>query len=247
VGDYRELDPSTQQLRDDLVCVWFDDRLRASSEPRQQLVVPDGCVDIVWIRGRAPAVAGPATIPVLADLPPDAPVLGVRFRPGRAPAFLGHSAEALLNADVPLCELWGDTAERLAEELEGAPTVSAGLRAMEQAVELHRQRAADDLVAAAVAQLRRTPETQVRELGDTLGISERQLLRRFSAAVGYGPKVLARVLRFQRFMRLIDHPRTRTWDLAQLAAEAGYADHAHLTRECSELAGRAPSVLRQAI
>jgi hypothetical protein len=146
---------------------------------------------------------------MLADLPPDAPVLGVRFRPGRAPDFLGGSAEALLNADVPLRDLWGDSADRLSDALERAPTVTAGLRAIEQAVEQQRRQATDQLVAAAVAQLRRTPDTHVRALGDTLGISERQLLRRFATAVGYGPKVLARVLRFQRFMRLIDQPGTR--------------------------------------
>ena len=33
-----------------------------------------------------------------------------------------------------------------------------------------------------------------------LGVSERQLRRRFAEAVGYGPKTLARVLRFQRFL-----------------------------------------------
>ncbi len=35
-----------------------------------------------------------------------------------------------------------------------------------------------------------------------LGVSERQLRRRFEDAVGYGPKTLARVLRFQRFLAL---------------------------------------------
>jgi AraC-like DNA-binding protein len=244
VGEYRQLAPSTA-LRDGVVCVWFDDRLRQTGEPRQQLVVPDGCVDIVWIRGRAPGVAGPATVPVVADLPPDALLIGLRFKPGHAPDFLGRPAEALLNADVPLRELWGDAAERLADALEDAPTLAAGLRAMEHAVEEQRQQSTDDLVASAVAYLRRRPHAQVRELGDELGISERQLLRRFGAAVGYGPRVLARVLRFQRFMRLIYEPRTRAWDLARLAAEAGYADHAHLTRECSEFAGSVPSALRQ--
>jgi len=208
------------------------------------LVVPDGCVDIVWIRGREPTVAGPATLPVVADLPPDMPVLGLRFRPGRAPAFLGLPADALLNSDVPLHELWGDAADRLAENLEAAESIPDGLAVLQKAVEQQRQQSVDPLVAAAVAVLRRRRYAQVRELGDLLGISERQLLRRFSSSVGYGPKVLARVLRFQRFMRLLYEARTQEWDLTRLALEAGYADHAHLTRECTELAGKVPSALR---
>jgi AraC-like DNA-binding protein len=243
VAEYRELNPSATLL-DDVACVWFDDRLRPVGDARQQLVVPDGCIDIVWVRGRQPSVAGPATVPIVADLPPDALVLGLRFRPGHAPTYLAAPADALLNADVPLRELWGEPADRLAESLEAAPSLADGLRVLEAAVAQQRKDSADRLVAEAVAVLRRRPHAHVRDIGDLLGISERQLLRRFSAAVGYGPKVLGRVMRFQRFMRLLYQPRTRGWDLARLAAEAGYADHAHLTRECSELAGSVPSVLR---
>jgi transcriptional regulator GlxA family with amidase domain len=159
---------------------------------------------------------------------------------------LGLPAHQLLNADVPLRELWGDAAARLHEELEASTSITEALTTLQRAVEQQRQRAADDLVAEAVRHLRREPQTHVRELGDRLGISERQLLRRFTEAVGYGPKVLGRVLRFQRFMKLLWEPRTQAWDLARMAAEAGYADHAHLTRECIELAGKAPSLLRAA-
>lgn len=225
--------------------MWFDDRFRAPSESRRQLVVPDGCIDIVWARGSETVVAGPATLPVTADLPPDAVVLGLRFRPGHAPAFLGLPAEELLNRGVPLREVWRD-ADRLVEGLEASTSTADALRVLQDSVVEHRAQAPDDLVGAAVSQLRRKPATGVRELGDRLGISERQLLRRFTAAVGYGPKTLARVLRFQRLMRLLYEPRAGDWDLARLAAETGYADHAHLTREVTELSGSAPSTLRRA-
>jgi hypothetical protein len=45
----------------------------------------------------------------------------------------------------------------------------------------------------------------------------------------YGPKTLQRVLRFRRFVSRID-ACPDILDLATLAAEAGYADQAHLTR-----------------
>jgi AraC-like DNA-binding protein len=237
--EYREL-RATGELATDVACIWYDDRLH-----ERQLVLPDGCIDIVWIKGLPPAIAGPATLPVIAPLP-GAPILGLRFRPGRAPAFLGIPADVLLNQDVPLRELWGDRADRLAEDLEQAPSIADGLLTLQQATISQRSEAADSLVAAAVSHLRRAPGTQVAELGDSLGISERQLLRRFTAAVGYGPKVLGRVIRFRRFMRLLEMPEAERWDLARLATEAGYADHAHLTRECARLAGSVPSALRSA-
>jgi transcriptional regulator GlxA family with amidase domain len=73
-------------------------------------------------------------------------------------------------------------------------------------------------------------------------MSERQLLRRFLASVGYGPKTLQRVLRFRRFLRRLDVPGAHV-DLAGLAADCGFADQAHLTRECSRLAGLSPATI----
>jgi AraC-like DNA-binding protein len=80
------------------------------------------------------------------------------------------------------------------------------------------------------------PGARVDELGAALGVSERQLRRRFADAVGYGPKTLARILRFQRFLTLAGDGG----ELARLALQAGYADQAHLTRETRRLAGRTP-------
>jgi AraC-like DNA-binding protein len=66
-----------------------------------------------------------------------------------------------------------------------------------------------------------------------LGITARQLHRRSLDAFGYGPKLLARVLRMHRALRLA---RAGT-PLAETAARAGYADQAHLSRDVKALAG----------
>jgi AraC-like DNA-binding protein len=76
-----------------------------------------------------------------------------------------------------------------------------------------------------------------------LGVSERQLLRRFDVAVGYGPKMLGRVLRFQRFLRSAWSQTSVTRDLASLAYTSGYTDQSHLTHECLRLAGVTPGTL----
>ncbi len=83
----------------------------------------------------------------------------------------------------------------------------------------------------------------MRALSDELGVGERQLLRRFRSAVGYGPKLLHRVLRFQRFLGFLAVNPER--DLAATAARTGYADQAHLTRDAVQLAGKPPGQLRE--
>jgi AraC-like DNA-binding protein len=81
----------------------------------------------------------------------------------------------------------------------------------------------------------------LQEAADLVALGERQLRRRFERAVGYGPATLVRIQRFQRFLALAE--RDAGAGLARLAFDAGYADQAHLTRECQRLAGRSPAAL----
>lgn len=88
----------------------------------------------------------------------------------------------------------------------------------------------------------------VAELAAGTGWSRRHLLTRFRAQVGLAPKAAGRVLRFQHAAELLVPtlagggpgarvPRT----LADVAADCGYADHAHLDREFRALAGCTPT------
>ena len=60
------------------------------------------------------------------------------------------------------------------------------------------------------------------------------------AEVGLTPKQAARVLRFERAGGLL---RSGRYDLAMVAAEAGYYDQAHLSNEWRALAGCTASTL----
>jgi transcriptional regulator GlxA family with amidase domain len=121
---------------------------------------------------------------------------------------------------VPLADVWDDT----------GPIEDAAARGPA------------GLAAAVAARIREAPDHAVRAAagGISVGLGDRQLRRRFADAVGYGPKTLDRILRFQRFLVLA---RATTANLARLAIEAGYADQAHLTRECTRLSGLPPAAL----
>jgi AraC-like DNA-binding protein len=121
-----------------------------------------------------------------------------------------------------------------------APTQKDALLALIGGVapRLPRPEDLDHEVRRAVVAIARGDEDPVARSG----LSERQLRRRFEAEVGYGPATLARVLRFQRFLRAADDAGPGD-SLARLAADAGYADQAHLAREAKRLSGLAPSAL----
>jgi AraC-like DNA-binding protein len=215
---YREL-PPPPGLEPYLACAWTKS---GAARP----VLPDGCADVVWT-GEALVVAGPATRASRPHVEPEATKLGVRFRMGAAGPALGLPADELLDEVVPLSEIWRGPLEAPRDLDSLVRTVARRLPPRDALDPLAR--------AAAVATARSEPGTA--QLGRALGLGERQLLRRFTRAVGYGPRTLARVVRFQRFLALAE---TEPADLGRLAADAGYADQSHLTREARRLAGRTP-------
>jgi AraC-like DNA-binding protein len=170
------------------------------------------------------------------------------FHRGSCPtaALISFSSTELLNQSVPLRDVWGraETARfaRIAQE----PTLSARMSAMETAL-IERMADAgesDKATSAAIRWLARHPHGRVEELSRWLGFSSRQIQRRFTMAVGYGPKLFQSVLRFQRLLNLATRAQAR-WSLAQLAASADYADQAHMTREVQRFSGSPPSVALQ--
>jgi AraC-like DNA-binding protein len=84
-----------------------------------------------------------------------------------------------------------------------------------------------------------TGSLDVDAVAHAVGWSRRHLAERFRTEIGLPPKVLSRVLRFERAKGLLmcaARPR-----LADVAAACGYADQAHMTREWKALAGVSPS------
>lgn len=80
----------------------------------------------------------------------------------------------------------------------------------------------------------------IAALADHAGWSRRHFTKKFSEHYGLAPKMMARVLRFERAQRMMRLP-TRP-SLGAIAAACGYADQAHLTRDCVEFAGAPPTI-----
>ena len=91
--------------------------------------------------------------------------------------------------------------------------------------------------------LREGGALRVSELAAGTGWSGRHLTSRFRAEIGLTPKAAARVIRFDRARKRLVRKLTAggNYLLADLAAECGYFDQAHLAREFRALAGCPPS------
>ena len=229
--------PAPAALRDAVACLWA--QVTGEGAARAALVLPDGCTDLIWEPGRGAFVAGPGH---RAGGHHDG---GGHDRPRRPLPPLGRavprsgSRSASSATSAPTWPTCGQPhARRLSAALD--PEVSAA-RLLDVTAALVADGAPDPAVTWA-ARLLRDPAARAEDVAAEVGLSLRQLRRRCQAVVGYGPKTLQRVLRFRRFLARVDaHPDVL--DLAAIAAEAGYADQAHLTRECGRLAGLTPAAL----
>jgi methylphosphotriester-DNA--protein-cysteine methyltransferase len=226
VGVYREYRPPVG-LEAVVACLWE----RQPAEPRAQRVVPDGCVDLIWLAERELVIAGADTRPRSVELPAQARSSGIRLRPGAAGAVLGLPASEVCDRQVAAASVWGARAATLQDAIAGA----APARRLELLAGAVARRAAEpDALVIAAARRLAVPGVRIAGVAAELGVSERQLHRRMRAAVGYGPKMLARVARLRRLVALADE------SLASRALDAGYANQAHMNDEVRRLTGTTP-------
>jgi len=249
--DYRELIPAPR-LRRYIRCYWT---LRASAPEASaaQRVLPDGCVEIIVNLGdqflrhdaagqveRQPRtlVVGPTTRHMSIAPTGVISLVGIRFAPGGALPFLSASPLELRDT-APALDLVGIRFEpALAERLAAAlPGTEAAILDLALAPQLDRARRIPDrrISASVRAAFATQRSVSVDALVQLTGWGARQLERQFRDTVGFGPKTLCRLARFQRIVRAVEPSNRPGW--ARLAANAGYADQSHLAREFREFAG----------
>jgi AraC-like DNA-binding protein len=171
--------------------------------------------------------------------------VGVRFRPGKAGAFLSVPASELTDLRVPLDELWLD-AEEVRDALAVSPDAVERVRALERVL---AARVSPHLIAAQTdvdEAVRRIVEAGgslgITRLAPSLGVTRQHLARRFAQLVGVSPKTFARVVRLGRVIeRVRAVPADHAINWSALAAELGFYDQPHLVDEFRELTGVTPT------
>ena len=238
---YREWLPGPE-LASHVASVWALE-VAAEGDAYEHRTVPNGSVEISHTIGTdVVQVHGPQREPAVARVAPGTTVIGMRFRPGLAGPILAPQASELVDRQVDVEDLWGRDAAPLVARLAEAASRRGAMRLLEEAVarRIAAATAPDPLVMTTVGRLQPWRPSGVGERTADLFISPRQLRRRFVAALGYGPKTFQRILRFQGFLALVQGDSDRRVGLTRLAQRAGYADQAHLTRECAVLTGLTP-------
>ena len=229
---YREIAPSPR-LAAAIECFWVGE---AAGGPHR--VTPDGCADILFT-GAALQLVGPMTAWRDFPLQEGQRLFGVRFRPGRWSTLAGAPADRLTDRLLPMHDLWGARASRLAAQLAEAATAAQAIRVVEAAVPAP---ADPSPIERALAWLeRRHGAASMDELAGRAGLSPRQLRRVCLERTGLPPKFLARVLRFRHALERLAAPAVNAGALAGLALDCGYYDQAHFIHEFRQFSGYTPA------
>ena len=153
-------------------------------------------------------------------------------------AFVGHAIADLTNRMVPLRDVFGADADRLACALYEAPDWGTRFELFEREVfaRVARGTPVPRPVAAAYHRLTRAAgAVSIGALACEVGWSHKHLIAQFTEHIGLPPKVFARVVRFGRAAELLKTGAPGA--LADIALACGYYDQAHFSRDFREFAG----------
>jgi AraC-like DNA-binding protein len=229
VKDERPVWPVLREWIAQISVEWLD-------APQLVLDEPDHATTLVLrtLPGKATelVVMGPRTRPLHYTGRPGPSCVKVRLQPGQARLLLGRSVRDLADQVVPLREISGEPGQRLARDWADPRQFAEALVA---GAPPHRgsDRSRSQLVRSAAGLL---ATTDIRTSAQRLHVSERHLRNLFADGVGVAPKRFARI---QRVRTVLAHAERRP--LSELAAEAGYYDHSHMTSEFRAIMGVPPS------
>jgi AraC-like DNA-binding protein len=247
---YREIPPSPP-LRDFVNSFWI---LELDGEDRApQRVVPDGHAELilnwrdpfewlqdgVWRRQPQCFLVGQIDGPLMLRPRGPSKMLGVGFHPHGAARILAQPMHELRGRFTTVENLWPKLSCTFQAALESSDPIEAVESILLSVANNLRGR--DLLVEEASRRIALAQGgVDLAAMARDLGISTRQLERRFQTTVGLPPKVFARIQRFNNVFRVLGEGE-RNW--VEAAVGCGYYDQAHLIRDCKDLSGNTPAAL----
>jgi AraC-like DNA-binding protein len=193
------------------------------------------------VRASGSVIGGPYRHSWIIDTAEQVRVMGVNFRPGGAHALIGLNAEELGQRDINLDDMFGASARSLRLRLLETVHPTQRVTLLEQWLRtLRAEPAWDAAILHAVAALARVPDVPgIGKVQRESGYSAHRFGLLFRRHVGMTAKQYARLMRFRAVIDMA-HPAVQP-EWAQIAADGGFCDQAHMSHEFRRFAGMTPS------
>lgn len=229
-----------------------------SNQPLNTLTFPIGCPQIIFHK-QTPlyipelktsqsefSISGQVNYPSHLYADGNVEMIVVVFQPYVLKAFLNLPVSLLHNQEISGYDLENAKLKQLAAQIFNYEDTNSCITIIEQwllsrIIDALTSKTTCNLkrIASAIQQLFTVPTISVTELASTVCLSKKQFERLFNELVGANPKEYARIVRFQKSLKLLQH-YTEDANLAQIAYQCGYADQSHFIREFKQFSGYTP-------
>jgi AraC-like DNA-binding protein len=242
-------------------CIWVLAGAAREGGSESEIVLPDGKTELIvhfgddflkaeidtatgqeaFVRQARVLMSGQLTRRILLKPVGEIGVVSARFHPAGAARFFDLPYEDIVDQVVDFAVYEKDLAATLHRDMTAAADHEHRVETMRDLLAslLIRESEEDVFVRQACRYITQSQgEYSVQDLVKLIGFSERQLERKFKKQVGITPKVLARIMRFQKFLALTQ--TTKELTLTDAALACGYYDQSHFIRDFTKFSGVSP-------
>lgn len=211
------------------------------TEPYDVQLIPHPCVNLTFLPGVGGQVHGVGTRPSTHPLRDTGSVFGVKFRPGGFHALTSVPVAPLVDKSRPLEDVFGSAAADLSSAVLAAEGDAERVRTVASFLSERLPEAPDPqyslLLDAVSVMLDDCTVTRVDGVAERVGVSVRTIQRAFREYVGVSPKWIIRRYRMHDGAERLAAGE----DPSTVAADLGWFDQAHFTRDFTALIGMTPA------
>lgn len=252
--NYQTFEPN-QDLSTFIKCYWTLESPKKET-PEKQTIVPDGCMEMIFHYGNLYKqyldngnsmiqprcfVIGQLTRPLEIEPTGETGIFSVRFHPEGFLPFITTPIKEMENTAVPLEKLFGKDGQEIGQQILNANSTSERIKLIEKFLldRLTDISIIDRIIKSTVETIMTANgQIPVDELSKQINLNRRQLLRKFSSAIGLSPKQLSRTIRLQAALKMLLNDQFS--NLVELAYENEYYDQAHFIKDFKEFTGSTP-------
>jgi AraC-like DNA-binding protein len=247
--------PIAEPLKPYVKVIWSMESDESWAPPMR--ILPDSCVELVihfnkpyrttFSNGKSeiqPQSFVVAQMKNFIEIEPHGKIgmISVRFSAQGAYHFFAMPMKEIANGIVDLKLVWNNLAKEIEDRIVTCSNTNQRNQIIQHylIIQLSKNGKADTTLDHSLS-LIYSSRGQIRadEIAAKTGMSNRQLVRKFSNSIGLSPKEFSRIIKFIGSLNYLKSKREN--NLAEAAYSCGYYDQAHFIHDFKEYSGLTPS------